>query len=77
MNIDTEQIDTELTPDLEFILGRPNFACGSLARRLREKGFKCKQKAEAEQALVIHIMLKFHNEYKNDWREEMEKYLKD
>jgi len=63
MNIDIEKIETELTPDLEFILGMPNFRCGSIAVRLREKGFKCNTKAEAEQALVIHIM------------SELEKYL--
>ena len=75
MDIDIEKTQSELTSELEFILGRPNFWCGRISRRLREKGFTCKTKAEAEQALVIHVMLKFYNEYEEKWVKEFEKYL--
>ena len=66
----------ELNDDLKKILGRPNFACGTIASRLREKGFECETKAEAEQALVIHTMLTFYEEFGTNWIDEFNAYLK-
>ena len=66
----------ELNADLKKILGRPNFACGTIASRLREKGIECETKAEAEQALVIHTMLTFYEEFGTNWIDEFNAYLK-
>lgn len=62
--------------DIKFILGRPNFACGRIAARLRELGYECETKAEAEQALVIYVMLTYQDKYGKDWTDELNKYLK-
>ncbi len=66
----------ELNADLKKILGRSNFACGTITSVLREKGFHCETKAEEEQALVIHTMLTFYEEFNTDWIVEFNKYLK-
>ena len=66
----------ELTEDLKWILGRPNFACGRIARRLRAKGYECEEKSEAEQALVIHTMIKFYEDNNENWKDKFEDYLK-
>ena len=67
----------DIDEDVKWILGRPNFQCGPISRRLREIGYKCDKKAENEQALVIHTLLKFYYEYGDSWRNEFEKFLKD
>ena len=72
MKIHIEHTQMELTPELEFMLGIPNFRCGSIASILRGKGFKCKRKAESEQALVIHVMLKFYNLDRENWKQEFD-----
>ena len=62
----------ELNEDTRFILGRPNFWCGSIARRLRELGHKIEEKAEEEQAYVIYLMLGLYEKHNgNDgWKQE-------
>lgn len=57
------------------ILGMPNFMCGKAARRLSEMGFICAKKAEEEQALVIHLALKFYKEYGESWLKELNNYM--
>ena len=37
-----------LSDDEKNILGRPNFACASIAHRMRDMGFEVATKAEAE-----------------------------
>lgn len=64
-----------LEDDLKLILGRPNFTCGQIARRMREMGYECKEKAEMEQALVIHTMLTHYYKHGKKWRDEFNKYL--
>jgi hypothetical protein len=64
-----------LSEDEKDILGRPNFACGRIAERMRQMGFDCNRKSEDEQALVIFTMLQFHKEYGKDWTDEMNEYL--
>jgi hypothetical protein len=66
-----------LDNELKFILGRPNFMCAGIANRLREMGYECERKAEAEQALVLHTMITFYEADKNNWKENLEKYLKE
>jgi hypothetical protein len=58
-----------LDADLAFILGRPNFACGSLAHAYRADGAEIPQKAEAEQAFVIHKMLGYYLADPATWRD--------
>lgn len=59
----------ELTPDLAFILGMPNFQCAPIAHALRAGGAEIARRAEAEQAYVIHWMTKLAIDYPEDWRE--------
>lgn len=66
----------ETDDETRRILGMPNFSCGQVARKLREMGYKCEEKAEAEQALVIHLMLVFKNEYGENWIKEFFEYIK-
>lgn len=65
----------ELNKELISILGRPNFACARIASTLRSKGFKCPEKAEEEQALVIHTLLTFYDRYGDGWQIEFANYL--
>lgn len=67
----------ELNEETKFILGMPNFRCGSFAMRLRELGHDIPQKAEEEQAYVIHWMLGMYEQHGNDWRTYCDAYLKD
>lgn len=66
----------ELNNETRFILGRPNFWCGSVSHRLRELGHDIPKKAEEEQAHVIHWMLGLYEKYGDKWREEFEAYIK-
>jgi hypothetical protein len=61
--------------DTRLILGRPCFACCGLARRLREKGHQIEQKAEAEQAAVLHWMLNLYLKHGANWAEVGDKEL--
>ena len=65
-----------LSDDEKNILGRPNFACGQIAERMRKMGIDCDRKAEAEQALVILTMLEFHKSEGEAWAEKMNEWLK-
>ena len=65
-----------LSDDEKNIMGRPNFACGKIAHRMRDMGFEVATKAEDEQALVIWAMLEFYKEYGKDWSDKMNEFLK-
>jgi len=65
-----------LSEDEKDIMGRPNFACGKIAHRMRAMGFKVAEKAEEEQALVIWAMLEFYKEFGKDWSDKMNEFLK-
>jgi hypothetical protein len=65
-----------LTPGLEWILGRPNFWCANLAQMLRNEGREIPLKAEAEQAAVIHWMLEFYLADSLNWRQNMDRAIK-
>ena len=67
----------ELNEQTRFILGRPNFWCGSVARILRLTGKQIPNKAEEEQAAVIHWMLCLYELHGDNWRAEGEKLLKE
>lgn len=56
-----------LDEDLIEILGRPNFTCIKLAELFRSAGVVIPRKAENEQAVVIHFMLKHYFEHGKDW----------
>ena len=66
-----------LSEDEKNILGRPNFACGKAAHRMREMGFDVPEKAEKEQALVIFTALEFYKEHGTDWAEKFNEFLKE
>ncbi len=66
----------DLNDEVRDILGRPNFTCINIAKRLREKGHEIKCKAEDEQAAVIYWMLSMYVKHGKQWKEEGEAYLK-
>ena len=65
----------EFTEDVQWILGRPNYACHDIAKILRISGIEIDTKAEAEQARVIYWMLEMQEKHGDDWREEANKEL--
>lgn len=59
----------EMTDDITWILGRPNFACAPIAHALRTAGdMRIETRGEAEQAHVIHWLLKMALDHPEDWR---------
>ena len=58
-----------LNADLIEILGRPSFTCAFLAQVLRNGGRIIKNKAEHEQAAVIHFVLCQYLAHGPKWRE--------
>lgn len=66
----------ELNEQTRKILGRPNFWCGSIAPLLRKLGHIIPNKAEEEQAAVIHWMLCLYEQHGDNWEVEGEKILK-
>ena len=65
----------DLNKDVEYILGRPNFECGSIAIHLREKGHIIECKSEKEQAYVIHWLLLIYEKHGDKWGEVAQAYL--
>jgi len=66
----------ELTPDVEWILGRPNFWCAPIAHRLVKLGLATiKPHAEEEQAYVLHWLLSLHEKHGATFRAEADKIL--
>ncbi|MCI8210648.1 hypothetical protein AUC61_14010 [Pseudomonas sp. S25] len=57
-----------LTPDLRFILGRPNFGCQPTAQVLRRLGHPIAERAEDEQAATIHWLLNHYLRDPLNWR---------
>lgn len=58
-----------LDDEVRWILGRPNFWCGSIAEQLRRVGREIARKAEDEQAAVIHWFLCLYFEHGAAWRD--------
>jgi hypothetical protein len=54
--------------ELVEVLGRPNFACASIAELLRFDGADIPRKAEHEQARVIHWLLNHYLQHGRAWR---------
>ena len=65
----------EMNEDLVEILGRANFACARIAACLRKSGVTIKEKAEYEQAYVIHFLLKMYFAHGTDWAVRASEYL--
>lgn len=70
-----ESIPIELNDETRFILGRPNFWCGSVAPIFREGGHTIPKKAEDEQAHIIHWMLGLYAKHGDGWKEKANEYL--
>lgn len=66
----------ELNEETTFILGRPNFWCGSIAPLLRKAGHEIPKKAEDEQAHVIHWMLEMYEQHGVEWKEKTNEFLR-
>lgn len=67
----------ELNDETRWILGRPNFACASLAECLRRMGHEVKHKAEDEQAAAIHWMLGLYEVHGDNWRAVADRLLRE
>jgi hypothetical protein len=57
----------EVTPELSYVLGWPNFKCGPYAQGFREAGYDVPCKAEDEQAFVLHWLVKLVLRHGADW----------
>lgn len=64
-----------LNAEVEWILGRPNFWCSSLAEALRAKGFEIERRSEAEQAFCIYWMLGLYLKDRAGWREAFDREM--
>lgn len=77
MDLETLKNDWLCVPGEEInIMGKPNFACGIIAERMRTLGFQCNRKAENEQALTIWLLLKFYKQYGDSYIEKVNDFLK-
>jgi len=61
--------------EIEFILGRPNFWCGPVARRLREQGHNIKEKSEVEQAHVLYWMMSLYEQHGKEWAKKFNEFI--
>lgn len=66
----------ELNDELRWILGMPCFHCAKFAPALRLSGLQIREKAEDEQAVVIHWMLRLYFEHGENWRDVAESILR-
>jgi len=58
------------------ILGRPNFTCSGIAKKLKSLGlYDVAPKAEDEQAVAIHFLLSQYEKHGDNWRKEAYKIL--
>lgn len=64
----TKPTELALTPDLRFILSRPNFGCQTTAQVLRRMGYLIAERAEDEQAATIHWLLNHYLRDPHNWR---------
>ena len=74
---DSMVFPSEMTPELRDILGRPNFVCAPIAHIFQAAGADIPRKAEAEQAFVLHWMVKLYLAHGDDWQEQGERELKE
>lgn len=73
---DHEPITISFDGQVEWILGRPNFACALIFQRLRQLGHEIPHHAEEEQAYSLFWMLTMYTKHGENWREEADKYLR-
>lgn len=75
---DTDRVNAlpPLNDDLIAILGRPNFMCAQLADTLRSGGHDIAERAENEQAAVIHFLLGHYLADPVQWAEKASAVLK-
>lgn len=66
--VETISISKELTPELRDILGMMNFMCSRIAWGFRDAGADIPHKTEAEQAFVLHWLLRKYQDHGADWR---------
>ena len=59
----------DLNDALREILGMPNFQTGPIARAFRAAGHDIAPKMEAEQAFVMHWLIKLALEHGENWRD--------
>ncbi|MFT0167541.1 hypothetical protein ACLKMY_00735 [Paraburkholderia mimosarum] len=57
----------EITPELREVLGWPNFRCGPVAHVFQAAGYDIAERAEDEQAFVLHWFVKLVLRHGADW----------
>ncbi len=75
--VDVPRRHIELNEYTRQILGRPNFACHSVANVLRKSGQEIPFKAEEEQAAVIHWLLNIYLEHGENYEKEANRRLRE
>jgi hypothetical protein len=69
--------ELDLQSDLAIALGRPNFWCGQIAHAYQRGGFAIPPESEAEQAFIIHRIIRFQLSHGEGWRDAMEAELRE
>lgn len=59
-----------LTPELDEVLGWPNFKCGGFADIFRLAGYEIPPKAEREQAFILHWLTSLVLKHGAGWRDQ-------
>jgi hypothetical protein len=67
---------TELTPPLRQVLGLMCFQCGPIAAVLRRGGYMIKERAEDEQAGVMHHCIHLALQHGDQWQQALGRELK-
>jgi hypothetical protein len=69
------QLPDEPTLAMLEALGYPNFACAQFADALRAIGHEIPEKAEAEQAQVLWLFLRYAVSFGDDWKKYFAEWL--
>lgn len=65
-----------ITPELEHVLGLMNFQTGPVAHILQAAGHDIPKKCEAEQAHVLHWLIKLALDHPEDWADRADAEIK-
>ncbi|NEV77918.1 hypothetical protein DYI24_12810 [Rhodopseudomonas sp. BR0C11] len=60
----------KMTPELREVLGKICFQLAPIAQAFRAAGHEIEEKAEAEQAFVLHWLIKLALKHGSNWRDE-------
>lgn len=75
MSIEQQPAAIPFNDEIAFILGQPSFYCCRYAYILRRDGKDIPERAEHEQAAVIHWFLNLYLKHGKLWRDEVVKEI--